>query len=443
MKDTILVFDKNDINSLNELVRTHEQKDLPNGYVLSVYEKIDVGALYFVGVVYSSETDKKGTHITIVDPETEKPVAELRSNYMTMTDLYDTLIHIMDQYVPRAVLCIDRQSVNIALINRLANTKFKDMIYTLSYKVVDRGRLGMTINHKERQVMSGILLSYARDHKEKFVTSNITEDVTKAVYIESRIEYGNALRSYLLAVYAAQQAMQDRLRELTLSDIPEPVTRNEFFHGGVNPSGASDNANSNDLSISSLMDKKHAVASVVTNIDTPKGVNLIQEEKESHYIKHDETFHKWANQDGPQTDVPEEAVVPADYYAAIQIVKAEPQMRLLQEGYIVPIRDNPGSPILKGENLWMSATVFENSFIKNGEFSFSFALEALKQGFDVARSGWNGKDMYITIIKAGNAAHRGLPMQDCLALKNNRSEIQPGWVPSQGDVLANDWRIVK
>lgn len=118
----------------------------------------------------------------------------------------------------------------------------------------------------------------------------------------------------------------------------------------------------------------------------------------------------------------------------IKEVTAEPEVKDGKEGYKVVYED--------GYTSWSPKDAFEKAYRENGKLSFSHALDAIKEGYaDIFRSGWNGTDMYITLIKAGNATHRGFPMQDCLALKNNRSEMQPGWVPSQGDLLAEDWTV--
>ena len=80
---------------------------------------------------------------------------------------------------------------------------------------------------------------------------------------------------------------------------------------------------------------------------------------------------------------------------------------------------------------------------RTDKLPFDLALQYLKEGKKVARTGWNGKDMYITLIPAGNAMHQGYDMQDCLGMKTVKNEMQPGWLASQVDLLANDWSVVK
>lgn len=74
---------------------------------------------------------------------------------------------------------------------------------------------------------------------------------------------------------------------------------------------------------------------------------------------------------------------------------------------------------------------------------FGWALRMLKNGKKVRREEWNGKGMYITLIPAGNARHQGFDMQDCIGMKTVNNLMQPGWLASQPDMLAEDWMIVE
>jgi hypothetical protein len=71
------------------------------------------------------------------------------------------------------------------------------------------------------------------------------------------------------------------------------------------------------------------------------------------------------------------------------------------------------------------------------------AIEELKQGQRVARSSWNGKGMYLCYIHSGNATHHGFDMQPCIGMKTADNKMQPGWLASQADMLAEDWVLVE
>lgn len=78
---------------------------------------------------------------------------------------------------------------------------------------------------------------------------------------------------------------------------------------------------------------------------------------------------------------------------------------------------------------------------------FSLALIGLKNGKRITRKGWNGKDQWVVLINPGNAMHTSsagsFDMQPCLGLKNAQNKMQPGWLPSIGDLLAIDWLFCK
>lgn len=85
------------------------------------------------------------------------------------------------------------------------------------------------------------------------------------------------------------------------------------------------------------------------------------------------------------------------------------------------------------------------------EMSFGAAIEAVKNGKRIARSGWNGKNQYVelaTSISYKNATGEVVNADHCsignkaLAFVGT-SGVQLGWLASQADMLANDWRIVE
>ena len=86
-------------------------------------------------------------------------------------------------------------------------------------------------------------------------------------------------------------------------------------------------------------------------------------------------------------------------------------------------------------------------------FSFSRALEVLKNGARVARKGWNGKGMFVLLINGhavaesinacyGDGTNKvNVPVRDALYLYTTTNELV-AWGASQTDMLADDWQIV-
>lgn len=91
---------------------------------------------------------------------------------------------------------------------------------------------------------------------------------------------------------------------------------------------------------------------------------------------------------------------------------------------------------------------------------FGVALMNLKEGHRVARQGWNGKGMYVFLascvnfcteadLSEFNPTHteecnelNGVEVGDMLVLRTAQGTLQPGWLASQSDILAEDWLIL-
>ncbi len=69
---------------------------------------------------------------------------------------------------------------------------------------------------------------------------------------------------------------------------------------------------------------------------------------------------------------------------------------------------------------------------------FIFALKALREGAKVARSGWNGKGMWIHLQVPDQNSKMTLPY---IYMKTATGDLVP-WLASQTDILGEDWGIV-
>lgn len=78
--------------------------------------------------------------------------------------------------------------------------------------------------------------------------------------------------------------------------------------------------------------------------------------------------------------------------------------------------------------------------------NFSDALNKLKDGIRIQRSGWNGKGMWIAIVDGtewnvsvyNQMKHTLLPF---IMMFTANCELVP-WLASQTDILADDWDVV-
>ena len=78
--------------------------------------------------------------------------------------------------------------------------------------------------------------------------------------------------------------------------------------------------------------------------------------------------------------------------------------------------------------------------------NFGQAIETLKNGKNVARAGWNGKGMYLFLVKGEDLSDIFDPdscdCTDSIGMKTAQDTLVIGWLASQTDMLAEDWVIV-
>ena len=82
---------------------------------------------------------------------------------------------------------------------------------------------------------------------------------------------------------------------------------------------------------------------------------------------------------------------------------------------------------------------------------FGKALSALKSGYRITRSGWNGKGMYVYYVPmnkykslteaAKEEFGEYVPYRAYLAIRTAEGDVAT-WSPSCSDVLAEDWTTI-
>lgn len=124
-------------------------------------------------------------------------------------------------------------------------------------------------------------------------------------------------------------------------------------------------------------------------------------------------------------------------------------------GYLVEYLDSPDAnhPNHAHYISWSPAEQFTQAYQDVSEgMSFGHAIEMMKQGLKVARTGWNGKGMYIYLVPAAEyktvtpvakKEHGESFMAGAyLTMKPAAGPMVIGWLASQSDMLADDWIVV-
>jgi hypothetical protein len=116
------------------------------------------------------------------------------------------------------------------------------------------------------------------------------------------------------------------------------------------------------------------------------------------------------------------------------------------DGYTVKYSD--------GRSSWIPKDEFELAYQPLDRLSFGHAVQAMKEGHKVARSGWNGKNMCIFLIPGSViTVTEGRPLAKVfdvdeivsylphIDMKTADGKVVP-WLASQTDMLSDDWMIV-
>lgn len=123
------------------------------------------------------------------------------------------------------------------------------------------------------------------------------------------------------------------------------------------------------------------------------------------------------------------------------------------EGYLVEYVDGgkANTDIYAGYVSWSPKDVFDRAYRPITGMTFGLAIEALKAGKCVARTGWNGKGLRLALVGKGGAFEHSISEASSLPYIvivypqdaiNTPGAIVP-WLASQTDALAEDWEIVQ
>lgn len=109
------------------------------------------------------------------------------------------------------------------------------------------------------------------------------------------------------------------------------------------------------------------------------------------------------------------------------------------DGYLVEYLDGgkPNDSRHAGYISWSPKAQFDAAYRVTTGLPFGLAIEALKKGQKVARSGWNDKGRCLALVAAET-----VPQESFIGMKTADDMFLP-WIASRTDVLADDWQIIE
>ena len=222
-------YPREDIDYIIEVERAPIQTVyLQEYYELKIYEELDKSIPYIVGVDCSTGTVGDNNAMTIINPYTVEPVAEFECSYIGETMYEHVIKELVQNYIPHAILCIERNSVGDGIIDHLmyspiARNLYFDRARDLQEEKMKRESTTTSILKQQAQIklhygvytsgssrdsMFAILSRHVSEYKNKFVTHNITRDLTRLVKkpgsgkIEAQTGFhDDSIMSYLIGLY--------------------------------------------------------------------------------------------------------------------------------------------------------------------------------------------------------------------------------------------------
>lgn len=242
-------------------------------YPIYIYSELNKNIPYIVGVDCASGRVGDFCAITVVDPYTERPVAEFRSNITNTVKLRDIIVNLVMNMIPRAIVVVENNNMGVAVIDMLKMSPISYNLYYDSnkYFVPDANErldakgfavleakndrcFGLNTNPKTRDMMMNILFDRVRNNKSQFVTKFLTEDITALIRTPlGKVQAANgchddSIMSYLIAMYTlfngsnlarygfvkgdrAPEAEKEKTRREYFEELPEDVQ--QFFAGAM------------------------------------------------------------------------------------------------------------------------------------------------------------------------------------------------------------------
>lgn len=261
-------YDRDDIDKIIELAKKPIRMVMLNKYYrLDIYEELNRGIPYIVGIDCSTGTNSDSNAMSIINPYTTALVAEFECSYVGEPEFIKVITELVTKYIPRAIICIERNHVGDSIIAFLLQSKIAGRIYFDKFKKLAEDKMedlstvesmlkkkarektyyGVYTEQHSRDVMFGILADRIKNYKEEFVGQNVTRDISKLVKKGAKILaqepwHDDSVMSYLIAMYVYYYGNNLEAFGFSKADV---IYQDELNSGMVRPE---------DIDLSSLPD---------------------------------------------------------------------------------------------------------------------------------------------------------------------------------------------
>lgn len=246
-------FEPEDLQALDELRgKVKEEIFINKLFKLDLYESLKRDRVYIVGVDVATGSGGDNSAVTIIDPYTLSTVGSFSSSLIGVHGLQQFLFVLVRKYIPRAILCIERNHNGEAVMDNLRQTAIRQNIYFDNSKDILGSRIdekidahgflrreaasrrfyGVYTSGKSREIMINLLFAHMSDFKDKFISNNVIDDIFTLVKNKrGKIEaapgkHDDSIMSYLIGLYVYYHGNNLHRYGFVKGELPDEEERN-------------------------------------------------------------------------------------------------------------------------------------------------------------------------------------------------------------------------
>lgn len=189
-----------------------------------IYDTINRKVPYILAIDPAEGLSGDNMSMILIDPTTEKPIAEFESPYITQPKMADLVVRFMDNHCPKSMIVVENNKGR-ELLHKLLETKYaanvwfdidklgsKESVNTKEIDTSGEKALGFNTNTKTRPLLYGVLEEMVTEEPDKICTKLLVDSVCSLEKSATgRIaaapgHHDDTTMAYLIGVYVKRKA---------------------------------------------------------------------------------------------------------------------------------------------------------------------------------------------------------------------------------------------
>lgn len=219
-------FRRQDIMSLiSHMMEAKDSIDFSDNLCpIKFYDKINRKIPYIISIDPAEGLSCDNMAMSVINPYTEKPVAEFESPYIRQDKMAQMVVKFMDKYCPRSMIVVENNRGR-ELLHCIQATHYAQNLWfdvdklgakeVINNKEVDTSAeraLGFNTNPRTRPLLYGVLESMVFDEQEKLCTKMLVDSIcslerTRTGRIEAAAgKHDDMCMAYLIGIYVLRNS---------------------------------------------------------------------------------------------------------------------------------------------------------------------------------------------------------------------------------------------